>query len=78
MLITGVVIWIFAQFAINLAVVSGLFPVTGMPLPFISYGGTSTTILFAGIGIVYSVVAQIKKDEIEENQKNEDSIKAEA
>lgn len=60
-LIAGVVIWIFAQFAINLAVVSGLFPVTGMPLPFISYGGTSTIILFIGIGLIYNVASQIKE-----------------
>jgi cell division protein FtsW len=61
LLISGVVLWIFSQFAINLAVVSGLFPVTGMPLPFISYGGTSTIILFVGIGLIYNVTSQIEK-----------------
>lgn len=59
-LTAGVVIWIFSQFVINLAVVSGLFPVTGMPLPFISYGGSSTIILFIGIGLIYNVSSQIK------------------
>lgn len=62
LLISGVVLWVFAQFAINLAVVSGLFPVTGMPLPFISYGGTSTLILFIGIGLIYNVSSQIQPE----------------
>lgn len=60
-MVAGVVLWIFSQFAINMAVVSGMFPVTGMPLPFISYGGTSTIILFIGIGLIYNVSSQIKR-----------------
>lgn len=62
LVISGVVLWIFSQFAINLAVVSGMFPVTGMPLPFISYGGTSTLILFIGIGLIYNINSQIKRE----------------
>lgn len=77
MIVTGVVTWMFAQFAINFAVVSGLFPVTGVPLPFISYGGTSTTILFGGIGLLYSVIAQVKEKEYQAMEKNKEIERAE-
>jgi rod shape determining protein RodA len=40
---------------INAAMVAGLLPVVGVPMPFISYGGTSTVTLLAGFGIVMSV-----------------------
>jgi cell division protein FtsW len=60
LLTTGVISLFMLQFMINLAVVSGLFPVTGMPLPFISYGGTSTIILFGAVGLVFSVASQRK------------------
>jgi rod shape determining protein RodA len=39
----------------NAAMVSGLLPVVGVPMPFISYGGTSTVTLLAGFGIVMAV-----------------------
>jgi cell division protein FtsW len=41
--------------AVNLCVVTGLIPTTGIPLPFISYGGTSLVATFAAVGILISV-----------------------
>ncbi|HUU56005.1 MAG TPA: putative lipid II flippase FtsW [bacterium] len=41
--------------AVNLSVVTGLIPTTGIPLPFISYGGTSLVATFAAVGILISV-----------------------
>jgi cell division protein FtsW len=41
--------------AVNLAVVTGLIPTTGIPLPFISYGGTSLVATFAAVGILISI-----------------------
>ncbi len=35
--------------------VSGLLPVVGVPLPFISYGGTSVVTLFTGFGVLMSI-----------------------
>ena len=69
LLVSGVGLLIFYQAAINMAVISGLFPVTGMPLPFISYGGTSTIMFCVGLGLIYSVVSENEKTK---NQKEED------
>ena len=62
-LVAGVAAHIGTQTFINLAVVTGLFPNTGVTLPFISYGGTSLIFLLAEIGIVlYVCRANIKAD----------------
>lgn len=52
---TGIMTMIFSHALINIAMVTGLMPVVGVPLPFISYGGTSLITLFIGIGIVLSL-----------------------
>ena len=45
----------FVYVFVNVGMVSGLLPVVGVPLPLISYGGTSALTLLAGFGIVMSV-----------------------
>ncbi|MBU6415493.1 FtsW/RodA/SpoVE family cell cycle protein, partial [Patescibacteria group bacterium] len=55
LLAAGVVSGITAQAFINMAAISGLLPLTGIPLPFISYGGTSLVITLASIGAVLNV-----------------------
>src|SRR5690606_15200211 len=44
----------FLFFAVNMAMVMGLAPVVGVPLPLVSYGGTALMILLIGFGIVQS------------------------
>jgi len=61
LLCTGVMIHIAAQVVINIAVVTNSIPSTGIPLPFISYGGTSITILMAEMGMVLGITSQIKQ-----------------
>lgn len=51
----GITSWICIQAFINIAVVVGLVPVTGIPLPFVSAGGSSLIISFAAVGILLSV-----------------------
>jgi len=51
----GVVSVLFCQVVINLGGVLGLLPVTGVTLPFMSYGGSSVVTLLAGIGMLMSV-----------------------
>ena len=55
----GVFVHIAVQVILNIAVVTNAVPSTGVPLPFISYGGTSVSILMAEIGIVLSVSNQM-------------------
>lgn len=51
----GVVVFLFWQVAINLGGVLGLMPMTGVTLPLLSYGGSSTLSIFAALGLVMSV-----------------------
>jgi rod shape determining protein RodA len=55
-LLGGSVTLIFFTYAfVNMGMVSGLLPVVGIPLPFISYGGTALTTLGFGVGILMSI-----------------------
>jgi rod shape determining protein RodA len=60
MIAYGVAILIFFQASVNIAVNLNLIPVTGIPLPFISYGGSGLISLMLGIGLVESVVLRHK------------------
>ena len=54
-LATGILLLISGQAVINLLMVGGLLPVIGVPLPFISYGGTSLMISMASVGILLNI-----------------------
>ena len=58
---TGIGMLLAAQSFTNIAVATGLFPNTGLPLPFISYGVSSLVSMYFGIGIVLSVGLHPKK-----------------
>jgi cell division protein FtsW len=55
---TGVTAWIVGQAAINLGAVVGVLPVSGVPLPFLSVGGTSLVITMFGVGVVANISRQ--------------------
>jgi rod shape determining protein RodA len=60
-LLAGAVTLIFFTYAfVNMGMVSGILPVVGVPLPFISYGGTAMVTLGAGLGILMSI-AKVKR-----------------
>ena len=56
----GVATLIFFQGAVNIGVNMNIVPVSGLPLPFISYGGSGLTSLMLGIGLVESVALRHK------------------
>jgi rod shape determining protein RodA len=58
MIAIGVATWIGTQIFINVGMNIGLMPVTGIPLPFISYGGSSLMSILLGIGLVQSVAVR--------------------
>ena len=78
LLVFAVGIPIIFQAMINMAVAVNLIPVTGQPLPMISYGGTAMWMTCISFGIILSVSAQIKTpEELEEERKkyiNQDDI----
>lgn len=55
LLASGVTFWLVFQAAINIGVITAMIPFTGMPLPFISYGGSSLVTSLIGIGLLLSV-----------------------
>ena len=55
LLAAGIVLHLFIHFSINLAMITGAFPVVGIPLPFLSYGGSSLLVLFMEIGLLFNI-----------------------
>jgi len=60
---TGIVVMILFQVFINVAVNIRLLPVTGIPLPFVSQGGSSLIMLFAALGLLEGIVLRHKRIE---------------
>ena len=57
----GIVAFIGMQIIVNLGAMTALFPLTGVPLPFISYGGSALVIDLASIGILLNISKQSSK-----------------
>ena len=55
LIVIGVTIYIFYQLLINLGMNLNVIPVAGLPMPFISYGGSALVVSFLGLGLVQSV-----------------------
>ena len=67
LLIVGIISMIGMQAALNIAVVSGSMPTKGLPLPFISFGGSNLVVNMIGMGIILNV-ARINLKAIEKNR----------
>ena len=55
LLAMGVTVWISVQALLNIAVVTSTMPFTGVPLPFMGYGGSSLIMTLAGVGVLLNV-----------------------
>ncbi|CAN5308116.1 stage V sporulation protein E [soil metagenome] len=52
---TGIIAWMCAQIFLNLASMVALIPLTGVPLPFFSYGGSSLTVILFSVGVLLNI-----------------------
>jgi cell division protein FtsW len=66
LLAAGVISWIGLQAVINLGAVTGLMPITGVPLPLVSFGGTALVVTLAGVGVLASVARATGREASEE------------
>ena len=55
LLAIGLTTWLVGQAAINIGAVIGIMPITGVPLPFISAGGSSFVVVMAAVGVLISI-----------------------
>ena len=51
----GIIMFIFWGVFVNIGMVLGIFPVVGIPLPFLSYGGSSMIVLMMGVGLLMNI-----------------------
>jgi cell division protein FtsW len=55
MMAVGITSWIGLQAVVNIGAVTGLLPITGVPLPLVSFGGTALVVTLTGVGILTSI-----------------------
>lgn len=54
-LVSGIMVWFVVQSYLNIGAIVGLLPLTGVPLPFVSHGGTALIMMLAGFGVITNV-----------------------
>lgn len=70
LLVYGLTMLISVQGIVNIAMVIGCFPVTGIPLPFISYGGSSLLMNIISVALIYSTTVQsLRETDLEERKR---------
>ena len=58
LLAAGITTWVAGQAFINIGAVVGILPITGVPLPFVSFGGSSLVLLMGAVGILLNIARQ--------------------
>lgn len=70
LLVYGLTMLISVQGIVNIAMVIGYFPVTGIPLPFISYGGSSLIMNIISVALIYGTTVQsLRETDLEERKR---------
>jgi cell division protein FtsW len=58
LLAAGITSWLGVQAIVNLGAVTGLLPITGVPLPFVSFGGSALIVSLTGVGVLASIARE--------------------
>jgi cell division protein FtsW len=78
-LAAGLTVLVCGQAAINLAAVMGLAPLTGIPLPFVSYGGTALVVSLAAVGVLLNIAtnhAAARESQVPDRQRRDSRSRA--
>lgn len=59
LLVCGILSWFFLQSVLNIGAIIGVFPLTGVPLPFVSHGGTALIVNMAAVGILLNISRKV-------------------
>ena len=73
LLVAGLVFWIVFEAYVNIAVIIGLLPVAGNPLPFVSQGGSNLVVTLSAVGIILGVA---RSTELERRKQERRSLGA--
>lgn len=65
LLATGLTTWIVSQALINMGAVIGAMPVTGVPMPFVSVGGSSLVVLMAAMGVLINIARNGRSETVD-------------
>ena len=68
----GIFGWIASHVVLNIAAMTGLMPLTGIPLPLLSYGGTSMLFIAAALGLVFQISKYTSHKVLEEGEGGQD------
>lgn len=60
LIVVGVITWLVGQSAVNIGAMIGLVPLTGVPLPLVSHGGSAMMTMLAALGLVANISKQVK------------------
>ncbi|MGA7569989.1 MAG: FtsW/RodA/SpoVE family cell cycle protein, partial [Candidatus Aquilonibacter sp.] len=59
---SGIAVWFAFQTFVNVGMTIGIMPITGIPLPFMSYGGSAILTDFAAVGVLMNIYSQKDRD----------------
>ncbi len=63
-LVSGITMWLMVQSFLNIGGIVGVMPLTGVPLPFVSHGGTALMIAMMGVGLIMNASKQPKRSTV--------------
>ena len=72
LIVAGIFGWIASHVVLNIAAMTGLMPLTGIPLPLLSYGGTSMLFIAAALGLVFQISKYTSHKALEEGEGGQD------